>query len=207
MCKDMSWWGNNANQQPVLPAITMTTDASNTGWGGISDGVFTGGLWSKDEQSLHMNCLELKAVLLSIKAFISKKEKLPFTYCLIIPPVICVSNQGTTKRHLSYELCIGRNSWITASHLPGVDKIQADKKSRCLGLERGVLAAELCSGEARYDPFDIDLFASRINRKVQCYVSRYKDSEAWGTDAFSFSQSHLLAYFFLLSALHVFQEL
>ena len=67
----MSWWRNNANNYPVLPAITMTTDASNTGWGGISDEVVTGGLWSKDEQSLHINCLLLKATLLSIKALIS----------------------------------------------------------------------------------------------------------------------------------------
>ena len=30
----------------------------------------------------------------------------------------------------------------------------------------------------------------------QCYVSRYKDSEAWRTDAFSFSWSHFFAYIF-----------
>ena len=48
----------------------VTTNASNTGWGGISDGVVTGGLWSKDKQSLHIMCLELKAALLPIKAFI-----------------------------------------------------------------------------------------------------------------------------------------
>ena len=60
---------------PHLPSITITTDASNTGWDGISDGVFTGGLWSKDEQSLNINCLELKAALLSIKALISNKRK------------------------------------------------------------------------------------------------------------------------------------
>ena len=74
----------------------------------------------------------------------------------------------------------------------------ADKESRCVGLgtEWSLLAAEFCRVEARYGPFDIDLFASRINRKVQCYVSRYKDSEAWRTDAFFFSWSHFFAYIF-----------
>ena len=43
------------------------------------------GLWSKDDQSLHM-CLEFKAAFLSNKAFISNKRNGPFTYCLIIPP-------------------------------------------------------------------------------------------------------------------------
>ena len=137
MREDISWRRNNANEYPVLLsphllAITITTDTSNTGWGGSSDGVVTGGLWSKDEQSLHINCLELKAALLSIKAFISNK----------------------------------RNCFVH------------------------------CRVEARYGPFDIDLFASRINLKVQCYVSRYKDSEAWRTDAFSFSWSHFFAYIF-----------
>ena len=49
MCEDISWWRNKANKYPVLlsphlSAITITTDASNTGWGGISDGVVTGRL-------------------------------------------------------------------------------------------------------------------------------------------------------------------
>ena len=158
-----------------------------TGWGGISDGVVTGGLWSKDEQSLHINCLELKAALLSIKAFISNKRNC-FVHLLSdnTTTVMCINNQGSTKKAcniITRELwvwCIVRNNWITASHLPGVDNIEADKKSRCPGLETewSLLAAEFCRVEARYGPFDIDLFASRINRKVQCYVSRYKDSEA-----------------------------
>ena len=47
MREDISWWRNNANKYPVLlsahlPTIIITTDASNTGWGGISDGVVTG---------------------------------------------------------------------------------------------------------------------------------------------------------------------
>ena len=117
---------------------------------------------------------------------------------------MCINNQGSTKKAcniITRELwvwCIVRNNWITASHLPGVDNIEADKKSQCLGLETewSLLAAEFCRVETRYGPFDIDLFASRINRKVQCYVSRYKDSEAWRTDTFSFSWSQLFAYIF-----------
>ena len=92
---------------------------------------------------------------------------------------MCINNQGSTKKAcniITCELwvwCIGRNSWITASHLPVVDNIEADKESWCLGLETewSLLVTEFCRVEVRYGPFDIDLFASRINRKVQCYVS------------------------------------
>ena len=170
MREDISWWRHNANKYPVLlsphlPAITITTDASNTGWDGISDGVVTGGLWSKDEQSLHINCLELKAALLSIKAFISNKRNC-FVHLLSdnTTTVMCINNQGSTKKAcniITRELwvwCIVRNNWITASHLPGVDNIEADKKSRCLGLETewSLLAAEFCRVEARYGPFDTE---------------------------------------------------
>ena len=170
MREHISWWRNNTKKytvllSPHLPAFTITTDASNTGWGGISDGVVTGGLWSKDEQSLHINCLELKAALLSIKAFISNKRNC-FVHLLSdnTTTVMCMSNQGSTKKAchiITRKLrvwCIGRNIWITASHLPGVDNIEAYKESWCLGLETewSLLAAEFCRVEARYVPFDID---------------------------------------------------
>ena len=105
MREDISWRRNNVNKYPVLlsphlPAITVTTDASNTGWGGISEGVVTGGLWSKDEQSLHINCLELKAYFL-LKLSFQTRETVSFTYCLIIPPQLCVSiTKVAQKRHV-----------------------------------------------------------------------------------------------------------
>ena len=98
------WWRNKAKKYPVLlsphlPVITITNDASNTGWDGISDGVVTGGLWSKDKQSLHINCLELKAALLSIKAFISNKRN-RFVHLLSdnTTTVMYINNQGSTKK-------------------------------------------------------------------------------------------------------------
>ena len=53
--EDMLWWRNYANKDqvllsPCLLTCNVTTDTSNTGWGGISDEVVTGVLWSKDEQ-------------------------------------------------------------------------------------------------------------------------------------------------------------
>ena len=37
------------------PDITITTDASNLGWGAVCSGTKTGGPWSKDEADFHIN--------------------------------------------------------------------------------------------------------------------------------------------------------
>ena len=47
--------------------MTMTTDASHSGWGVICDGVSSSGLWSSEEQAMHINWLELSAVLFGVK--------------------------------------------------------------------------------------------------------------------------------------------
>ena len=70
---ELTWWVNN-----VLTAsksishgnsdLTLTTDASNVGWGAVCGGTSTGRFWSPEEQRYHINFLELKAVLLSLKS-------------------------------------------------------------------------------------------------------------------------------------------
>ena len=44
----------------------MTTDASHSGWGVVCDGVSSSGLWSSEEQAMHINWLELSAVLFGV---------------------------------------------------------------------------------------------------------------------------------------------
>ena len=49
--------------------LTMTTDASHSGWGVVCGGVSSSGLWSSEKQAMHINCLELSAVLFGVKCF------------------------------------------------------------------------------------------------------------------------------------------
>ena len=50
------------------PEITLTTDACNTGWGAVLGKLSAAGLFEANEAQLHINVLELKAVLFGFQA-------------------------------------------------------------------------------------------------------------------------------------------
>ncbi|KAI2656067.1 Transposon Ty3-G Gag-Pol polyprotein [Labeo rohita] len=62
------------SQGPVLGApcrrITLTTDASLTGWGAVMSGHPARGLWSSHHLTWHINCLEMLAVFRALKHFL-----------------------------------------------------------------------------------------------------------------------------------------
>ena len=72
------WWLKEENVlpgqklHPLRHTVQIFTDASNEGWGAhLGDYTAKGG-WSVAESRLHINFLELKAVLLALKAFESR---------------------------------------------------------------------------------------------------------------------------------------
>ena len=71
----LRWWldpNSVLKDQPLHPlhhALQLFTDASNEGWGAHLGDYTAKGLWSKPEDTLHLNFLELKAVLLALKQF------------------------------------------------------------------------------------------------------------------------------------------
>ena len=54
--------------------VLIQTDASRKRWGAVCQGISTGGKWSKEEQLLHINVLELKAVKLALLTFNKQKS-------------------------------------------------------------------------------------------------------------------------------------
>jgi len=52
------------------PDCTLTTDASNKGWGAVYEDESTGGLWTSEEKKHHINYLELLAVYLGMQKFL-----------------------------------------------------------------------------------------------------------------------------------------
>ena len=64
----LKWNGKLLKQKP--DQVTISSDASLSGWGAVCKGTRTGGAWSEQEQTMHINCLELLAATLSVKAFL-----------------------------------------------------------------------------------------------------------------------------------------
>ena len=71
--KHLKWWDYLQNLMagaPIHPHVHNTlvfTDASQKGWGAHLNETVLSGLWSNKEAHLHINVLELKAVLLALK--------------------------------------------------------------------------------------------------------------------------------------------
>ena len=73
--KDIDWWLScplclmPKSLEPFSPNIILYTDSSETGWGGVtSDDIEAYGFWSDEESVLHINILETKTVLLTLKS-------------------------------------------------------------------------------------------------------------------------------------------
>ncbi|CAB3983293.1 Hypothetical predicted protein [Paramuricea clavata] len=72
---ELSWWVSSIESAYNVVShgqadTTMTTDASKTGWGCSLSGTPTGGSWDSGESEKHINWLEVKAILLSLKSFV-----------------------------------------------------------------------------------------------------------------------------------------
>ena len=76
MREKLQWWGDHLSQWNgktlvmEKPSIITETDASDWSWGATSQGLRTGGPWSKTESKLHINCLEALAAFVAVKCFV-----------------------------------------------------------------------------------------------------------------------------------------
>ncbi|KZS20361.1 Uncharacterized protein APZ42_012970 [Daphnia magna] len=106
---NLAWWVNNleaCNGRPMLaadPDITIYSDASNSGWGGVLNGVSTRGPWTKSDQLRHINELELLAALFSLKAFTSELEGISICLMMDNSTAVCYVNKagGTRSKSLN----------------------------------------------------------------------------------------------------------
>ena len=116
----------------------IQSDASLSGWGAVCKGVSTGGLWSPQEQSLHINCLELLAAGLALKSFL--KDQKGVTVLDNSTAVAYINNLGGDdfpSTHSSEKRSVALDSGdisLTAQHIPWVSDTVADWESR---MERG----------------------------------------------------------------------
>ena len=75
MVRHGEWWLDPQNVlqgehlHPKEHKILLFTDASKAGWGAHLNDSVAKGLWSQTEKHLHINILELKAVILALQHF------------------------------------------------------------------------------------------------------------------------------------------
>ena len=77
--EDLLWGTNNVDKflspiQRSKPNVIVKSDASKKGWGSECLGTTSGGMWTADEASDHINCLELKAALFALQSLWEDKN-------------------------------------------------------------------------------------------------------------------------------------
>lgn len=207
---ELTWWIDHLPFQKRSidrgnPKIIIVTDSSGMGWGAVCDSQEIGGRWTEHERSHHINYLELLAAFYGLRSFC--KDKSSVHVQIKSDNVCCISyinNLGGLKSVQCNELavqiwewCIARNIWISAVFVPGIEN-PADASSRKFKENiEWMLNPELFDQlVSMWGSPDIDLFATRLNRQTETFVSWHPDPDAAFINAFSADWSKTFSYMF-----------
>lgn len=211
--EEINWWISNVwpsvndIEAPGDPDFVIFTDASLTGWGCHCDSGRTGGHWKPEEAEHSINVLELKAVLFGLQTFVKEKKNIHIRVMSDnMTAVSCVNKMGTshsqacnTVTKTIWLFAKERGLWLSAAFIPGKQNVEADEESRKLNLDlEWKIDPELLKEALfllKFQP-EIDLFASRLNKQLEKYVSYRPDPEAAAVDAFSINWHGLQFYAF-----------
>ncbi len=203
--RDMAWMADHLPQYnihgerlwAVRPTVTLWTDASNIGWGGKLSNLVApeaAGSWSVEQQRLHINELELWAVLFSLRTFclLLRGEQVELQIDSQVAYHYCRDYRGGRVPQLSRIVCKIFMCALSAGieivnyeWLPTHENVDADRLSRVVDSGDWMirpdvfLAVQECLG-----PFTCDLFAASHNHVLQRFVSRYAQDGAESVDAF-----------------------
>ena len=176
----LKWWleeDNVVTGQPLHPlehALQIFTDASKEGWGAHLNEHMARGSWSLPESKLHINYLELKAVLLALQEF----QALCMNKVVLVATdnttvVAYINKEGGMKSGPLCALLWRILTWCTrnqvtlkARHIPGRLNVIADKLSRLgqtIQTEWSLNPEIFRAIWNRWHTPQVDLFATRFN--------------------------------------------
>lgn len=97
-----------------------------------------------------------------------------------------------------WQWCESKNIYIFASYIRSRDNIDADRASRHTNIdtEWSLNEGSFQNIVRKFDHPSIDLFASRLNKKCDCYVSWKRDPGAYEIDAFTIKWNKYFFYAF-----------
>lgn len=164
------------------------------GMGAVCRGIRTGGQWSKQEQELHINVLELLAVKLALLTFTKMKDIRSIHFQIDNKTALCYlikMGGGTASQSMNklskeiWGILLKQNRTISAEYLPSALNQEADWESRhnsdpsdwklCPHIFRMI--------SCHFGHPDVDLFASRLCHQMKNYLSWKPDPFSKGTDA------------------------
>ncbi len=199
---DIRWWQDpvilemGCPTQPLPHDLEIYTDSSVSGWGAHMGGLTVSGVWSPQSAQLHINNLELRAVVLALEHW---QAQLHHRVILVVTDNTTVMSYinkqgGTRSRSLSvlatrlHLFCFKISTSIRAKHIAGRLNVLADslsRKGQVLHTEWSlcpVVFKQIC--RLLGTPM-VDLFATSYNTKLPVFVSPYPDRSAMETDSLS----------------------
>ena len=88
---------------------------------------------------------------------------------------------------MRFGIGVRKGTFGSIAHIPVVDNVLADFKSRHFegNLEWSLQDKLFQKVVERFGEPDVDLFTTRLNKKIDCFVAWKPDPDAYATDTFS----------------------
>ena len=196
--ENLNWWisqvqrWNLATIETRAPDMQLETDASKQGWGANLNGKIAQGPWTKEESCLHINILEMKAILHGLQALVKKQNTTILVKTDNTTAMTHINKMGGTKSKILNSVttkiwmwCLQRQITITASHIPGKMNLTADSASRKFQDSSDWMLNKTIFNKInqKWGPLTIDLFASRWNTQLPKFFSWKDQPNSAGTNA------------------------
>ena len=197
---DLSWWNNKErlsrgiSLRPKTPHLQLFSDASRKGWGAVIEDLHLSGKWSQEQQSEHINLLELRAVWIALQQAIDLvKGKVVSVFSDNKTALAYIAKQGGTKSWPLFNLVKDLFVWLESHNIclipqfiSGERNVVADslsRKGQVIPTE-WTLHHEVCQRIWRlWGQPSVDLFATSLNKRLQNYMSPHADPQAVAVDA------------------------
>ena len=211
--QEIQWWFANVRSKngkrirPMKAVKHCRTDASFQGWGSIDldTNEYTQGRWNLLESGHSINYLELLAVFYALQSLyentwgvhieVESDNQSCIKYINDLGGMLSEEMDLLAKE--IWQWCLHREIFISASYCPGTLNT-ADFYSRNFSdstewmLKREIFV-RLCK---HFFMPDIDLFASRLNKQTEVFVTWFPEPGAFYSNAFSMSWYGYKPYIF-----------
>lgn len=209
--QDFDWWLMNINNtgKSILSkqfSLEIFSDASMTGWGAHCNGQKAKGFWNKDDRKRHINYLELKAAYYGIKSFSKTARNCNILLRMDnVTAIATINRMGSIKykqlnniAKLLWNYCEINKIFIYASYINTKENVEADFLSRITSTETEYELNQEAFTQIihQFGKPQIDLFASKLNKKCDKYISWGPDPDSLLVDAFTTSWENLKFYGF-----------